>query len=120
MAEGLSKHLYPECNVKSAGIAPERHVSSFAVKAMAEAGINISGHVPVSLSHRVQENFDLIVCFGNRAYQASLHVFQETKVLLFDVEDPWGATGSEQTILSVYLRTRIHLEKIVSEICSGP
>jgi protein-tyrosine-phosphatase len=118
MAEGLAKHLYPNHIVMSAGVEPEISVSLFAVRIMADMGIDISGHVPVSLQMIVNEHFDRIVCFGKRAYQACLKAFPETDVRHFDVEDPWGTTGDEQRILSVYLHTRQQLEIIVSEICS--
>lgn len=45
MAEGLARKLLgPEARVASAGSAPGGYVQPLAVRAMAEAGIDISGH----------------------------------------------------------------------------
>ena len=61
MAEGLARTMLPaEVEVASAGSAPG-HLHPLAVEAMAEAGIDISGHWSKSLESVSPETADLIV-----------------------------------------------------------
>jgi arsenate reductase (thioredoxin) len=61
MAEGLARSMLPaEVEVASAGSAPGR-LHPLAVEAMAEAGIDISGHWSKSLESVSPETADLIV-----------------------------------------------------------
>ncbi len=61
MAEGLARHLFDEAvRVESAGSIPSR-VNPFAIRAMAELGIDISGHHSKSVETITPEGVDLVV-----------------------------------------------------------
>jgi len=61
MAEGLLRHFYGEkYEVFSAGASPTR-VNSFAIKVMAEIGIDISKHTSKSIEEFRDKSIDLVV-----------------------------------------------------------
>jgi arsenate reductase (thioredoxin) len=61
MAEGLARDLFGEgVTVASAGSAPSR-VNPFAVRAMAERGIDLSGHVSKSVTTLDPTGVDLVI-----------------------------------------------------------
>jgi arsenate reductase len=61
MAEGLARALFGrDVRVQSAGSSPSR-VHPFAVSAMAELGIDISGHTSKSVSSIDPEGVDLVI-----------------------------------------------------------
>jgi len=61
MAEGLLRHFYNEkYEVFSAGASPTR-VNPFAVKVMAEIGIDISNHTSKSIEEFRNQDIDLVV-----------------------------------------------------------
>lgn len=61
MAEGLARHILgPDFEVRSAGSQPSR-LNPYAAEAMAEIGINISGHHSKSVDQIDTGNVDLVV-----------------------------------------------------------
>lgn len=61
MAEGLARALFPdEVRVRSAGSAPSR-VNPFAIRAMAELGIDLSGHASKSVQSIDPDSVDLVI-----------------------------------------------------------
>lgn len=50
MAEGFLKSFDKNLEVHSAGTKAEKKVNPFAIKAMAELGIDISVHMPITFS----------------------------------------------------------------------
>ncbi len=100
----------------SAGVRPEKQVSADAVIVMHESGIDISHHQPAAYDPLIHGIPDLIVCFGQNANQfASLH-FPDSEIILFDVPDPWEATGTPEEILTVYRQVRDEISNIIQEL----
>ena len=61
MAEGLARHLLgPDIQVQSAGSAPTR-INPWAIRAMGELGIDISGHVSASVHDVDAGGVDLVI-----------------------------------------------------------
>nr|WP_249756037.1 arsenate reductase ArsC [Microvenator marinus] len=61
MAEGLARHIFgPEVEVQSAGSAPSR-VNPYAIKAMAELGIDITKQRSKSVRSIDPEGVDLVI-----------------------------------------------------------
>jgi arsenate reductase len=70
MAEGWLRHdLADGVEVHSAGTRPS-HVHPLAVRAMAEAGVDISGHRSKSASEFAGQTFDLVVTVCDAAREA--------------------------------------------------
>lgn len=61
MAEGLARHLFGErVRVQSAGSAPTR-VNPFAIRAMAELGIDITTHASKSVNEIDPQTVDVVI-----------------------------------------------------------
>lgn len=61
MAEGLARHLFGDrARVQSAGSAPSR-VNPYAVRAMAELGIDLEGHASKSVEGIDPASVDLVI-----------------------------------------------------------
>ena len=61
MAEGLARHLFGErVRVQSAGSAPTR-VTPFAIRAMAELGIDITTHASKSVNEIDPQTVDVVI-----------------------------------------------------------
>ena len=67
MAEGLLRSLDPELDVHSAGTRPANRVHPGAIEAMAEIGIDISGHVPKNLDQYLSQPFDYVLTVCDNA-----------------------------------------------------
>jgi arsenate reductase len=107
MAEGFLRSFGPELDVYSAGTMAEGSVNPFAVKSMAEEGIDISSHTSDSIDKYVDEAFDYVitVCDGARE---SCPVFTGNvkKRIHIGFDDPAAAKGSEAEVMPVYRRVR--------------
>lgn len=60
MAEGLARVLLPEVEVLSAGSRPSK-VNPYAIEALAELGIDISGHRSKSVDEIAATHLDLVI-----------------------------------------------------------
>jgi arsenate reductase len=61
MAEGLARHVFGDAvRIQSAGSAPSR-VNPFAIKAMAELGLDIGAHTSKSVDTIDPESVDLVI-----------------------------------------------------------
>ncbi|ABD09035.1 protein tyrosine phosphatase [Rhodopseudomonas palustris HaA2] len=107
MAEGLLRSIAPRTMyVRSAGVKTQP-LDPFAVAAMADRGIDISKHKPITfddLDDYEGMNFDLIVTLSPEAHHKALEL---TRSHAIDVEywptfDPTGAEGSREQKLAAY------------------
>jgi protein-tyrosine-phosphatase len=114
MAAALLKHLFPTAiYVASAGVRTGA-LDPFAVAAMAEVGIDISAHRPMSfeeLDDLEGLNFDLIVTLSPEAHHKAMAL---THRLAADVEywptaDPADVEGNRAQRLEAYRAARDHL-----------
>ena len=66
MAEGFLKSFDPSLEVYSAGTAAEENVNPYAVKVMAEMGIDISHQQPEAIEKYIKNSFNYVitVCDG--------------------------------------------------------
>lgn len=67
MAHGFLQSFDRALTVRSAGTEPARRVHPLAVKVMAEAGIDISTHVPQHVDAFLQQPWDYVVTVCGRA-----------------------------------------------------
>lgn len=106
MAEGFLRHLAGDrFDVTSAGTERTR-VHPLAVRAMAEAGVDISGHASKTVESLGDRAFDYVVTVCDSAAQACPVFPATTEVLHWSLEDPSGATGTEAERLAVFRRIR--------------
>ena len=108
MAEGLISNYYPEMVVYSAGTKPEI-VNPFAVKAMAEIGIDISQNTSNHADEYTNIDFDYVFTVCDNA-KAICPIYPKAKQMIHhSFTDPAGATGTEQEKLKVYIEVRNQL-----------
>lgn len=106
MAEGLLRHLAGDrFDAYSAG-TEATVVRPLAIRAMAELGIDISGHESKTLDRYLGEPFDAVVTVCDQAAEAC-PVFPGAKERLhWSFPDPSKATGTEAEQLAVYRDVR--------------
>src|SRR5512147_263726 len=97
MAEGWVNHLLGDSwEARSAGTAPAARVHPLAVRAMAEAGVDISGSVPENVRAHLDQPWDLVVTVCDSAQEtcpAFPRPAPKTHVPFFD---PALAEGTEE------------------------
>jgi arsenate reductase len=106
MAEGFLRHLAGDrIEVASAG-SQALGVNPLAVRAMAEAGVDISGHSSKTLERYLDDPWDYVVtvCDGARE---TCPVFPRAAARVhWSFADPSGARGSDDERLAVFRRVR--------------
>ncbi len=60
MAEGLARAMFPGLRIQSAGSRPSR-VNPYAIEALAEAGLDITGHTSKSVETLAPASVDLVI-----------------------------------------------------------
>ena len=106
MAEGYLRHLGgSELEVASAG-TEARGVNPLAVRAMAEDGIDLSGHTSKTLDRFVRDRWDHVVTVCDGANDACPVFPGAVQRLHWSFDDPSSARGTEAERLAVFRRVR--------------
>jgi arsenate reductase len=88
MSAGFARALAgDQLEIRSAGSDPAERVNPAAVEAMAEVGIDISGHVPQKLTYEMVEASDVVITMG---CGDACPVLPGTTYLDWDLADPAG------------------------------
>lgn len=107
MAEGFLKHFGPGLEVYSAGTAAEGKVNPYAIKAMAEIGIDISQQKSESVTDYLNTSFDYVITVCDGAKEACPVFTGKVKHRLhMGFEDPAAATGTEEQVMPLYRKVR--------------
>ena len=105
MAEGFLNALYGDrYEGSSAGIEPAQ-VNPYAIKVMAEIGIDISKHRSKSVEDFRGKNFDYVVTVCDHAREVC-PFFPGDRILHRSFEDPSEFKGNEDEILEEVRRVR--------------
>jgi arsenate reductase len=106
MAEGMMRafhgHIY---EAFSAGTEPGR-VSPYAIRVMAEIGINISAHRAKSLQEFLDQKFDYVITVCDHAKESCPYFSGGKKILHQSFEDPSALTGTEEEIMAGFRHIR--------------
>ena len=108
MAEGLLKRFYGDrLYVQSAGLR-RGTLDPLAVAAMADLGIDISGHVPRRIADLDDESFDLVITLSPDAYAAARAFTSASaaEILNWAIDDPSQVEGSRNAVLAAYAVVR--------------
>lgn len=116
MAEGWARHLKGDViEAYSAGI--ETHgLNPYAVKAMAEAGVDISTHKSKLLSELGNIDFDYVITVCGHANESCPLFPGKTKVIHIGFDDPPKLAdkfNSEEDKLNCYRRVRDEIKRFV-------
>jgi protein-tyrosine-phosphatase len=117
MAEGLARQLFPrDIYFASVGLRASE-LDPFAVAAMEEIGVDISGHKPQSFEDLEDMNFDLIVTLSPEAHHKALEFTRAlpVEVVFWRTLDPTAVQGSRESVLAAYREVRESLAKRIGE-----
>jgi arsenate reductase len=107
MAEGWINHLLAETwDARSAGTVPAARVHPLAVRAMAEAGIDISAARPEHVAACLDERWDLVVTVCDAAREACPTFPRPVPKLHLSFFDPAAARGNDDERMAVFRRVR--------------
>jgi arsenate reductase len=106
MAEGFVNALYGErYRAFSAGTEPSV-VNPYAVRAMQEIGIDISGHRSKGVDEFLHQDLDYVVTVCDHAREACPYFSGGRESMHKGFQDPSSALGTEQEKLAVFRRVR--------------
>lgn len=116
MAEGFLKALDPSLEVHSAGTEPAPRVNPYAVRAMQEVGIDISGGRPKHVRQFLDRPFSFVVTVCGEADE-SCPVFRGKvgKRLHIGFPDPAKASGSDERIMGEFRQVRDDIRRRFDE-----
>jgi len=110
MAEGLLRSLAGDRFEAFSAGTEATLVRPFAIKVMAELGIDISGQQSKTLDRYLHEPFDVVITVCDEANEVCPVFLGAKKRLYWSLPDPSKATGTEEEQLAVYRRVRYTLQ----------
>lgn len=120
LAEGILRHALGEgYTVASAGSKPAGYVHPLGIKAMAEIGIDISGHHSKHLNEFLGQNIETVVTVCGNADQACPMFPGQVNRHHWGFDDPAHATGTEDEQLAVFRRVRDEIREVFESYASG-
>jgi arsenate reductase len=117
MAEGLLRALHGDSFAAASAGSERTMVKPMAVRAMADAGIDISGHVSKTLAEVIegQPPFDVVVTVCDNARQACPWLPGRLENLHHAFEDPSNEVASEQARFAAFCRSRDEIRRFIEE-----
>jgi len=120
MAEGFLRAAAGELvNVKSAGSNPTGQVHPLAIKVMAEAGIDISGHRSKHMKEFLDQPVHTVITVCANADQACPIFPGQANRHHWLFDDPAKATGNEEEILACFRRVRDEIRRVFEAYAAG-
>jgi len=112
MAHGFLQSFDENITVCSAGTEASGKLNQKAVKAMAEAGIDISSHTSDSVQKYLNEEWDFVITVcGGANESCPAFTGNVKKRLHIGFDDPSHATGTEEFIWSEFIRVRDEIKE---------
>jgi len=116
MAEGWLRHLAGDrFEAYSAG-TEATVVRPLAIRAMSEAGVDISGQRSKTLDGYINQPWDYVITVCDDANEACPYFPGGKQRLHWSFPDPSKATGSEDEQLEVYRRVRDDIRERIEEL----
>jgi arsenate reductase (thioredoxin) len=119
MAEGWARHLKGDVlEARSAGVAPST-LNPDAVRVMAEAGVDISGHRSKHLDELKGQRIDYVVTVCDHAHETCPVLPRHTQVIHRAFEDPPHTAADvtdEEERLAIYRRVRDEIRAFVETL----
>jgi len=112
MAHGFLQSFDERIQVESGGTEASGKLNRKAVKAMAEIGIDISGHTSDSVQKFLNDKWDYVITVCGGANENCPAFFGEVKHRLhIGFDDPSHAIGTEEFIWSEFIRVRDEIKE---------
>jgi len=116
IAEGWARHLKGNViDAYSAGIRPIG-VSSWAIRAMAEAGVDISMQKSKHVDEFSGIDFDYVVTLCDNAAESCPVFSGKARIVHKPFEDPYFASGSEEQIMATFRKVRDDIRTLVETL----
>lgn len=120
LAEGLLRRAVGSSyRVASAGSKPAGYVHPLAIKAMAEIGIDISGHHSKHMDEFLTEEVETVITVCGNADQACPLFPGQVNRHHWPFYDPAHATGTEEEQLQVFRRVRDEILAVFNAYAEG-
>jgi arsenate reductase len=120
MAEGiLHRAAAGMLDARSAGSKPAGYVHTLAVQAMAEIGIDISGHHSKSMDGFLQQDVETVITVCGNADQACPMFPGQLNRHHWGFDDPAHAPGGEAEPLAVFRRVRDEIKRVFEAYVAG-
>lgn len=120
IAEGFLRAAAGEVlNVQSAGSKPAGFVHPYAVKVMAEVGIDISQHRSKPLTEFLEQPVETVITVCGNADQACPVFPGQVNRHHWGFYDPAKAEGSEDEILAVFRKVRDEMRRVFEAYGAG-
>lgn len=120
LAEGILREaLGVGWQVASAGSKPAGYVHPLAIKAMAEIGIDISGHRSKHLEEFLKAKVETVITVCGNADQVCPMFPGQVNRHHFPFEDPAHAPGTEEEQLAVFRRVRDEIRAVFQAYAAG-
>lgn len=120
LAEGiLQRALGGRFRVASAGSKPAGYVHPLAIRAMAEIGIDISGHHSKHLDGFLTDEVESVITVCGNADQACPAFPGQVNRHHWGFDDPAHATGTEDEQFAVFRRVRDEIQRVFEAYAAG-
>lgn len=120
LAEGiLRRALGAGFTVASAGSKPAGYVHPLAIRAMAEIGLDISGHHSKHLNDFLNQPVETVITVCGNADQACPMFPGQMNRHHFPFDDPAHATGTEEEQMAVFRRVRDEIRAVFEAYAAG-
>ena len=103
----------------SAGAKPAGYVHPLAIKAMAEVGIELSGHRSKSIDEFNGQSLDVLITVCDNARETCPTFAGAKKMLHWSFDDPAHATGTDDEKMAVFRRVRDEIRTRLTEFLSA-
>lgn len=112
MTEGFLKSFDRRLDVYSAGTSPAPRINPFAVQAMKEVGIDISGGTPKRVDQFISQSFDYVITVCDDADKSCPNFRGKVGTRAhIGFPDPAKATGTDAEKLAVFRKVRDDIRK---------
>lgn len=105
--------------VASAGSKPAGHVHPLAIRAMAEIGLDISGHTSKHMNEFLDQPVETVITVCGNADQACPMFPGQVNRHHWPFDDPAHATGTEDEQLAVFRRVRDEIRRVFEAYAQG-
>ena len=120
LAEGLLRQAAGDfLEIASAGSKPAGYVHPLAIKAMAELGIDISGHHSKHLNEFLDREVETVITVCGNADQVCPMFPGQMNRHHWGFEDPAHATGTEEEQFAVFQKVRDQIAMVFGAYADG-
>ncbi len=115
----LRQDLGPDFTVASAGSKPAGYVHPLAIRALAEIGLDASGHHSKHMNEFLDQNVETVITVCGNADQACPLFPGQLNRHHWPFDDPAHATGTEEEQFAVFRRVRDEIKAVFGAYADG-